>query len=141
VAGKSDAEAPGAGWRLLVALLPNQHEISMPTPRPSWRDWALTWSHGFPSPSSGTRPGPAGSLLVDQLGGDLSRWKSLIKHFEKPTGYWRRRIHRPVGPTGETALDEEDREACRKALRDKVATHKRFATAAWSLPREVLRRP
>jgi len=50
---------PGAGWRLLVALLPNQHEISMPTPRPSWRDWALTWSHGVSIAEFWHQAGPA----------------------------------------------------------------------------------
>jgi transcriptional regulator with XRE-family HTH domain len=129
---------PDAGWRLLLGLLPNQHQISVPTSRPSWRDWALTWSARTTHAEYWHQVGACAHLVVEQLGEDISRWEALIKQFENLPAPVHKEFIERLDSFARGDLDEETRRTLSEALREKVAWHKRFAAADWAMPDEVL---
>ena len=122
-----------AGWRLLVGLLPNQYQISMPTPRPSWRDWALAWSSGVTNAAYWHQVDACARLLVEQLGDDVERWKALIEQFENLPGPVQTEFLERLSGFAEKTLDEETRRVVSDALREKVSLHRKFADADWTL--------
>jgi len=129
---------PRAGWRLLLGLLPNQQQISTPTSRPSWREWALSWSREVSNAAYWHQVGACAHLLVEHLGDDVTRWKTLVKHFENLPAPVQKEFLDRLDRFAENALDEEARRTLSDALREKVVWHKRFAAADWALPDTVL---
>jgi hypothetical protein len=73
-------DRPQAGWRLLIGLLPIPGQISMPTSRPSWRDWALTSSNEVSNADYWYQASASADVLIEQLAQDVARWESLINH-------------------------------------------------------------
>lgn len=129
---------PDAGWRLLVDLIPDQHTISMPTERPSWRDWAFSWSPGATAREYWDQVAACTELLLEQLGDDIGRWNTAIEHFEHFPPNNQEAFLGQLAEFAETDLDDGSRQQIADTLRDKVATHRRFSDAAWALPEAIL---
>lgn len=123
---------PDAGWRLLVAQLPNQFSNATDLYRPSWRDWALSWSQGVTNADYWRQIGDCAELLVEAMGGDVGRWKTLIKLWENLPAPSAKHVLDRLSALAET-VDEDVRRDVSDTIREKVAKHRRHAKAFWAL--------
>jgi hypothetical protein len=129
---------PEAGWRLLVALLPNQQAFSTATYRPMWRDWALGWNSKVSAASYWQQVEACAHLLIEHLGDDIERWKALIQQFENLPGPVQRQFLERLSGFAERALDEGTRRVFSDLIRAKISLHRRFADTNWALQAEML---
>jgi hypothetical protein len=129
---------PGAGWRLLVALLPNRMAMVGEIQRPAWRDWALPWSAGVSQAEYWHQVNACAALLVKAMGDDVGRWTTLIKQFENLPGPSGREFLAQLRDRAASASDGLRREVS-EAIRQKVAHHRQFAKANRALPEARLR--
>ncbi len=129
---------PEAGWRLLVGLLPNQQGFATHTYRPMWRDWALAWSSNVSTASYWQQVIAYGHLLVEQLGDDIARWKTLIQQFENLPDPVQREFLDRLSGFAERALDEETRRVISETIREKISLHRKFADTNWALQGDAL---
>jgi hypothetical protein len=131
-------ERPGAGWRLLVGLLPNQQAFSTATYRPLWRDWALGWTSKVSTASYWQQFEACAHLLIQHLGDDIERWKVLIQQFENLPGPVQRQFLERLSGFAERVLDEGTRRVLSDLIRAKISLHRRFADTNWALQADTL---
>lgn len=129
---------PDTGWRLLVDLIPSQRQISVDGPYPSWRDWALSQPRGTTNVEYWRQVSGSTELMIEKLGADVSRWKTLIENFEDLPPPARTEFISRLNGFAETLSSDDDRRTLAEALKDKIAKHRRFATTNWALPEEIL---
>ena len=79
-----------------------------------------------------------GYLLVERVGDDIARWKTLIEKFESLTNPVQKEFLERLNGLAESALDEESRRLVAEALRQVVSRHRKFADAKWALPDAIL---
>lgn len=128
-----------AAWKLMLGILPRDHDTFTPSPMPRWRDYtvdkdeAVTWGL--------IRRGAtaiAERLLAD-VGVNSARWDLLLNRFASLA---------PDPEAGLAALEaaeqkitgKADRAALWTSLRRVLHHHRQFPDAAWSMPADVLDR-
>lgn len=131
-------KCPVVGWRLLLELLPNRRAMAADIHRPSWRDWALTWSMGVTNAEYWYQIKACADLLVEEMGEDVERWKTLVKHVENlPRPSYERFLAR-LSEKAESITNEDVRRDISDTIREKAGHHRRYATANWALREELL---
>ena len=123
---------PAAGWRLLVALLPNQMAGATGDPPPFMARLALPWSERMTNNDFWHQVSTCAELLVEAMGDDVGRWKTLIEQWENLPEPINRQFLNRLNGLAETATQETRREVS-DTIRGKVTRHKRFANADWAL--------
>jgi transcriptional regulator with XRE-family HTH domain len=133
-------QEPDAAWSLLARLLPQSHDIAMPTYAPRWREWK-------PSEERPPTFGEVGHLareLVDRMlaagGTDGNRWATLARSVSPLPPELRDRILDALADLDVGTMDEEGRLAVRDALREQVAHHREFPAADWAMPKDTVDR-
>ena len=128
-----------AAWKLMLGLLPRDHDSSSPAPLPRWRDFTVD------QPEAATwalfRRGAAAisERLLADVGFIASRWRELLDHIAD------------LVPDPESALaaleraeprftDKDDRHALWVGLRGLLHRHRQFPDAEWSMPAGPLNR-
>ena len=129
---------PDAGWRLLLALLPNTIATATEIHRPSWRDWALPWSERGMNAGYWHQVSTCARLLVEGMGEDVGRWMALIKHFGHLPAPADREFLARLSENAEKTINEEIRRDLSDTIRERVALHRRYSDAKWALPEKVL---
>jgi transcriptional regulator with XRE-family HTH domain len=131
-------EYPKVAWDLLLQLLPNIHSASMPTYRPSWRDWAVERSKGVTNAEYWEQVMACANRLVAQAGNSVKRCMQIINnlnHFPEP-------VHKDaiahLASLNVSELDKDARREVTEALRETVHKHRRFAEADWALPPDTV---
>jgi transcriptional regulator with XRE-family HTH domain len=128
-----------AAWKLMLAVLPQGHSTSTPSPMPRWRDFAVdkvevvTWNLIARGAAAITE-----RLLAD-VDVNSTRWSLLLDRFADLA---------PNPESGLTVLeaaeqkitDKAHRAELWKSLRRVLHHHRQFPEAEWSLPEEVLDR-
>ncbi|HSS75964.1 MAG TPA: hypothetical protein VLV54_04390, partial [Thermoanaerobaculia bacterium] len=124
---------PKVGWKLLLGLLPVDHDTVMPVQRPRWRDW----------------DGPARPLTTDEYENfiaaiqqkalDTARtqdnlWRELVERFTSFRPNFRQQIREALrGLSTQPLLSESVRSGLSDELRKIVARHRQFPSADWAL--------
>jgi hypothetical protein len=134
-------EFPVIAWRLLLNLLPNQHQTSMGCHKPVWRKIIPDgWEKGVTNEEYWKQISSYADIAVEMAKDDLTKLDELISNldnltkpaFDKFLAYLESEkvINRP----------EEDRTSLWIALMDFVLKHKRYADADWALDPELVER-
>ena len=131
-------QRPAAGWRLLLALLSSQMASATEIHRPSWRDWALSWSEEVTNAEFWHQTNTCAQLLVEGMGEDVGRWKALIKHLANLPEPVDREFLTRLSENADKPLDDETRRDISETIRESVALHRRYSEAKWALPEERL---
>lgn len=131
-------KTPDGGWRLLVDLLPSNRQISVDGPYPLWRDWSLSRPRGTTNVEYWRQVSASAELLIEKLGDDVSRWRTLIENFEDLPPPARTEFINRLKEFAEELSNDDERRALTEVLKDKVAKHRRFSATGWALPEEVL---
>lgn len=132
-------EIPPIGWNVLINLLPNNHQVSMGTHKPVWRnlippDW--------PKQVSGKEYREQVSNYADMAVAasfiDMSKLMDLVDHFENLPKPAFEKLLDHLGTEEIISRPEEERLPLWNKMVEIVAKHKKFSDANWALPAEVL---
>jgi hypothetical protein len=124
---------PDVAWELMLALLPEGHDVSFPTMAPRFRDWK-------PQKVSALIPEYLASIdalidgLLEDVGESGDRWVQLIKELDDLPPASRSKVVDALGGLADRGLLPEERELIWEALRSLVARHREFVDAQWALP-------
>lgn len=134
-------EDPNAGWKLLLQLLPKNHDISSSTHRPEWRNVP-----GIDDAERTTRADAAkqyaaySKIALEVARKSVDRLSELAERLEDlPLA----EFHAFVDHFEQGALDafnDEDRYPIWLAIRHVIDRHRRFSDAAWAMLEEALAR-
>ena len=132
-------EHPDVGWRLLMALLPEGHGVSMGSKQPTWRSWIPgDWTGGVTRVEYRKAVSSYFDLALGIAGQDPRRLRALIEKLPDlplqlhPELLVRLESDQIIG------LPEDERFVVREALEDVVRLHGRYPDADWVLPETAL---
>lgn len=132
-------ENPAIGWKLLLQLLPDQHQTSSGTHKPQWRkvipeDWEKDVSHS----EYWEQATLYAELAVKTAGKDFERVSELIKYFDHlpPTSF--DEFIKSFSSQEISGLPEEKKKIIWDQLTIFVNKHRKFSNAKWALPEESL---
>ena len=120
------------GWDLLIALLPQFHSFTMPTPAPDWREYPVSSPLTFGEHLRGIKGVIERALRAS--GYDATRIAVLIKECASWPPESRSALADHIRSFCSSSQDPLDRNKVWEALRELVNTHRAFATADWALP-------
>jgi len=132
-------KCPGASWKLLLALLPEDHAVSLPTSEALYRPWGRLYLQSATVRDVHRVTEEATHKLLRDVKIDAKRWSDLVANF--PTidpeqhGQFFSQLEVVV-----TSLPEAGRESLSNAIRQLVTHHSKFPDATWSLPADTLAR-
>jgi len=129
--------APEIAWRLMLAILPKQHDVLTPSHAPRWRDWKDARAEHVPFEEYRHAIEAVVDRLLDDVGVNGERWSTLIKILDNLP---RDRIIAALENIPSRALSDEDRTLVWAALRSVISRHRSFPDADWALSTEVVDR-
>jgi hypothetical protein len=135
------AKQPDATWELLLELLPKLHSSITDSCKPSsWRSWADGWTGEVAAPDYWRYISGVADLALNLAAADGSRWPELLDHCTALPPAERSRIFAALEQIDPAILNDEQRAALWKALREMVQKHTAFHDAHWALPVEEVKR-
>ena len=132
-------EQPDIAWKLLLALLPSGHQMSMGVRRPAWRAIIPdSWSEGVSERDYWAQVTAYADLVVQIAQREPSKLTVLIERLGDLPPLSRDQLlaHLRLGAVHLTG--EADRLPIWTALVDLVARHRKFADAEWALEPQVI---
>ncbi len=132
-------ELPIVGWKLLLALLPNAHQVTSGTRKPAWRDFInIGWKEGVTHNEYWDQVEGYADLAVRTAAVDLIRLSELIDRLPDlpEPAYFRVLEH--LSTENVLKLPELDRLPLWEALVDLAAKHRKFNEAQWAMPLEAV---
>jgi hypothetical protein len=123
---------PEMAWRLLVSLLPNDHDFSMNHQSAEWREWGV-------EPQRLTRADVVRGYrqviarVIDDVGEDGSRWADVIKRLEKIPREDALHAIENLEVIPAERFDAGTREDLRATLRESISWHRAHPDAKWEL--------
>jgi hypothetical protein len=131
---------PDVAWRLMVELLPKNHDIGHHSARPRWRDWAPEGRPLVVGPDHYRAIAEVANRLLADAGQNGGRWEDVIGALaELPPAQYQACIEalRALDPDRTGA---EDRAKIWNALRELVSSHRSFAGRAdWAMDEKRVR--
>ena len=132
-------EWPEIGWELLISLLPSQHETSMGSRKPSWRETIpKDWDKAVTKKEYWQQVSGYAELAVSKAGYDTKKLAELINHLDdlpKPA------VDQLLGVLLSDAisdLDDDQRYILWDRLTKLLSKHRQFPDAIWALNEELL---
>jgi len=129
---------PEVAWRLLLAVVPEPHDVATPTSRPEWREWGQ-------SDTPVTRQMLAEGThevvrrLREDVGTDGLRWAGLLGRIDDLPSEEYDTIAQRLLEISTRAFDDESRTTIWTALRKVLSHHLAFPDAEWALAEDHLR--
>lgn len=132
-------EQPDIAWRLIIQLLPRQHQTSSGSHKPSWRKIVPDdWKKGVSNQEYWEQTSFYAELAVSTAGQDLSRLSTLIDHFDNLPEPAFGTLLQVLTSQSILELPEEQRLPLWNHLSKFTSKHRRFSDAKWALPAETL---
>jgi hypothetical protein len=121
---------------LLVALIPDGHDVQMGHRGPQFRDWKRVPVLTYADVARNARV--VGALLLESLAEDVPPLLTAIDKIDHLAPEHRRELCDKLFRLGESLSDEADRAALSEALRAVAARHREYSDAAWALPTDEI---
>lgn len=128
---------PDVGWKLLVAVLPDQHSFTTGSHVPKWREWELdkqtvTYADLYQFVSAVT------SLMLKNAGNDASKWADILESYENIPPETQDEVANLLAKMRLDKLGESGQALLWDKVRNIVNKNKRFAKQSWAIKKEVL---
>lgn len=134
-------EWPDVGWNLLLSLLPNQHQTTSGTHKPTWREIIPEdWENGVTKQDYWRETSAYAELAVRTADNDSSKLADLIDRMNNLFGPAFDQLIDTLSLDSIQTLPEEQRQTLWHRLNRFTRRHRRHAKAKWSLPDQILRR-
>ncbi|MBB4245238.1 helix-turn-helix domain-containing protein [Rhizobium tropici] len=131
------ARFPKAAWKLLLGILPTEHDSFSPTPAPLWRDFSTPTSEIVTFELIERGALAITDRLLADASADISRWVALLDRWGN-LGARREEALNKLKALVPFIADDVGRNALRSKLRAILHSHRSFRDAAWALPEEEL---
>jgi hypothetical protein len=132
-------EFPAIAWKLLLNLLPNQHQTSMGCRKPVWRKIIPdNWGKGITNEEYWKQISAYADIAVEAAKDDIAKLKELITHLDNLTGPSFEKLLAHLESEKVINRSEEDRTPLWIALKDFILKHRRYADAKWALNPELV---
>jgi len=132
-------EQPNVGWKLLISLLPNQHQMSMGSHKPSWRNVIPDdWGKSITNKEYWEQVSFYADLVVSMADNDPLKLAELIDHFDNLPKSSLDRLLEILSSKTVSDLSEDRRFIVWDHIRKFTAKHRRFADAKWALNSELI---
>lgn len=132
-------EAPEVAWKLLVDLLPNQHQMSMGSHKPVWRN---TIPEGFAEKVSNKEYWEQvifyADLAVEMARDDTAKLNQLISHLDNLPEPSFDKVLVYLSSEAIITKPESLRLGLWTGLTEFASKHKRFADAEWALSPDII---
>src|SRR5262245_15497056 len=126
-------------WKLLLSLLPNSHQVSSPSSKPSWREMiADDWSNSVTQQEYWEQIAAYADLAIRTAKNDLTKLSGLIDRVNDLPSPERRQLLAHLNSDAVVSLPQVDRLRLWTRLVDLVSTHRKFADAEWAMEPEAV---
>ena len=132
-------EWPNIAWKLIIRLLPNQHQTSMGSHKPLWRKTIPDdWGKSVSNQEYWQQVSFYAELAVSTAGYDTEKLAELIDHFDNLPKPSFDRLIDVLASDEISNLPEEQRLLLWDHLTKFTSKHRRFADAKWALNDDLL---
>jgi len=129
---------PQVAWSLLLALLPEPHEVATPTHEPRWRDWLQGERPGVTHQERMRGVHEIVERLLEEAGSSPSRWAELAPRLDDLPKESFDRALESLSSVGQVDLTSDERARVHRSLRLLISHHAEFPDADWSMNPENL---
>ncbi|MHB9070460.1 MAG: hypothetical protein ACYC54_08820 [Sedimentisphaerales bacterium] len=130
---------PEVAWKLLLSLLPNQHQTSSGSSKPVWRKIIPDdWERDVTNKEYREQASSYADIAVDMAKGDFAKLKEMIDHLDNLTAPSFEKLLEYLESEEVINRSEEERTPLWIAIKDFTLKHKRFADAKWALGPELV---
>lgn len=129
------------GWKLLLGVLPENHQIGSYNQKPAWRDWfPRDWSEGTTRSTMFKQVQIYTELAVNIAMGHLDKLTELISRWDHlPREIFQRVLDHLESPEAR-ALPNEERFVLWEKLISEISHHRKYAESDWAMPEEEIQR-
>jgi hypothetical protein len=132
-------EWPEIAWKLVISLLPNQHQISTGSHKPSWRNLIPDdWEKGVTNQEYWDQVSFYAELAVSMANFDPAKLAELIDHFDNLPKPSFDKLLDVLSSETISSFPEDQRLLLWDRLRQFTAKHRRFFDAEWALNDELI---
>jgi len=132
-------EVPTVAWKLLISLLPNQHQISSGTHKPSWRDIIpAEWKKGATHEEYWEQVSFYTKLALSMANEDMDKLEELIGHLDSMPKEFFDEMLKHLSSEAVLKQPESKRLPLWMALSKFSLKHKRFSDAQWALGADIV---
>jgi hypothetical protein len=129
------------GWRLLLGVLPDNHQMGTYNQKPAWRDWFPSdWSEGTTRSIMYKQVQNYTNLAVNISMGQIGKLTELISRWDHlPREIFQKVLDYLESPEALTIPDNE-RFAIWEKLTSEISRHRKYAHTDWAMPEEEVQR-
>lgn len=132
-------ESPVVGWKLLINLLPGQHQTTLGSHKPSWRNiFPENWKESVSNQEYWKQVDFYADLAIESAKDNASKLSSLIKRIDKLPKASFEKILNTLKTDLVLTLPEEQRLLLWSVLTGFVRKHRRYPNTKWALPESLL---
>jgi hypothetical protein len=131
-------EVPAVAWKLLISLLPNQHQVSSGTYKPSWRDTIPDDLEKVTQKEYWEQVSSHAGLAVSMASHDMEKLKELIFDLNNLPQPSFDKILELLSSEAVSGKPEDERLPLWMSLTEFAAKHRRFSDAGWALGSELV---
>lgn len=132
-------EQPDVGWQVLMNLLPNSHQSTSGTRKPTWRDFIpKSWKEGVTNNEYWQQCQIYSELVTKFAAQDLEKLIELIEHLPNLASPAFKEVVQHLSSTAIVSLPEVSRIQLWEKLVELTSKHRAYAEADWAMPKEVI---
>ena len=132
-------EYPTVAWKLLLTLLPNQHQTSTSTHKPSWRNTIPDdWKKGVAQQEYWEQVSFYAELAVSMASHDIAKLNEIIDHLDNLPQSSFDKVLEHLSSKAISSKPEDERLALWAGLTKFTSKHRRFSDAKWALSSDII---
>lgn len=125
------------GWSLLMALLPESHQIGSYNQKPVWRDWIdSSWTEGVTRTEMNRQIQNYAELAVKCAMSDFKKLTDLIARWDHLPREVFQKVLEFLSSEKVVLRPESERFVLWQTLSDQVQRHRKYSAADWSMPED-----
>jgi uncharacterized protein YciU (UPF0263 family) len=132
-------EFPVVAWKLLLSLLPNQHQTSSGSHKPSWRNTIPDdWEKEVSQQAYWEQVSFYAEQAVSMASHDMERLNDLVDHLDNLPLPSFEKVLEHLSSEAVCGTPEDDRLSLWNRLTEFTSKHKRFSNAEWALSSDII---
>jgi hypothetical protein len=132
-------EVPAVAWKLLLSLLPNQHQVSTGSHKPSWRNTIPDdWKNGVTQQEYWEQVAFYAELAVSMATNDMEKLKELVSHLDNLPKPSFDKVLEHLSSKDVSSKPEKELLVLWTGLTEFTSKHRRFSDAKWALSSEII---
>jgi len=132
-------EVPAVAWKLLLSLLPNQHQVSTGSHKPSWRNFIPDdWKKGVTQKEYWELVAFCAELAVSMASHDMEKLNELVGQLDNLPQPSFDKVLEHLSSEAVCSKQEDERLALWTGLTEFASKHRRFSDAKWALSSEIV---